>query len=134
LRGVRSLFPRIERQQQTTAAIAAFLQQHKAVSAVYYPGLRSHPGHETAKRQQSGFGAMLSFEIAGDVKTVPNFVETVSVFTVTKFLGGVESLFAHPATMTHAGMSPETRHMAGITTHCCGYRWGWRARPTCSAI
>jgi cystathionine gamma-synthase len=114
LRGVRSLFPRIERQQQTAAAIAAFLHQHKAVSAVYYPGLRSHPGYEIAKRQQSGFGAMLSFEIAGGVKAVRNFVETVSVFTLAESLGGVESLVAHPATMTHAGMSPEARHMAGI--------------------
>jgi len=114
LRGVRSLFPRIERQQQTAAAIAAFLQQHKAISAVYYPGLRSHPGYEIAKRQQSGFGAMLSFEIAGGVNDVRKFVETVSVFTLAESLGGVESLVAHPATMTHAGMSPEARHMAGI--------------------
>lgn len=114
LRGVRSLFPRIERQQQTAAAIAASLQQHKAVSAVYYPGLQSHPGYEIAKRQQSGFGAMLGFEIVGGVKAVRNFVETVSVFTLAESSGGVESLVAHPATMTHAGMSPEARHMAGI--------------------
>jgi cystathionine gamma-synthase len=114
LRGVRSLFPRVERQQQTAGAIASYLRQHKAVSAVYYPGLPSHPGHEIAKQQQSGFGAMLSFEIAGGVDSVRAFVETVSVFTLAESLGGVESLVAHPATMTHAGMSPEARRVAGI--------------------
>jgi cystathionine gamma-synthase len=115
LRGVRSLFPRIERQQQTAAVIASVLRQHKAVSEVYYPGLRSHSGHEIAKQQQSGFGAMLSFEIIGGVNQVRKFVETLSVITLAESLGGVESLIAHPATMTHAGMSPEARRVAGIS-------------------
>ncbi len=115
LRGLRSLFPRIERQQQTATVIASVLVQHKAVSAVHYPGLWSHPGYEIAKQQQSGFGAMLSFELVGGVDEVRKFVETLSVFTLAESLGGVESLVAHPATMTHAGMSPEARRVAGIS-------------------
>lgn len=115
LRGVRSLFPRIERQQQTAGVIASVLRQHKAVVEVHYPGLWSHPGYEIAKQQQSGFGAMLSFEIAGGVNGVRKFVETLSVFTLAESLGGVESLIAHPASMTHAGMSPEARRVAGIS-------------------
>ncbi|MDP1598785.1 cystathionine gamma-synthase [Phenylobacterium sp.] len=114
LRGVRTLFPRIERQQQNAAAVAAFLQAHRAVSAVHYPGLASHPGHEIARSQQSGFGAMLSFDLAGGTEAVRKVVEAVQVFSLAESLGGVESLIAHPATMTHAAMSPEARAIAGI--------------------
>lgn len=114
LRGLRTLFPRIERQQQTAAAIAEFLQQHTLVTAVHYPGLQNHAGHETARKQQYGFGAMLSFEIAGGQEAIRRFVEGLRLFTLAESLGGVESLIAHPATMTHAGMSSETRHAAGI--------------------
>jgi cystathionine gamma-synthase len=115
LRGIRSLFPRMDRQQRTAAAVANFLEQHKSVSAVYYPGLLTHPGHEIAKRQQAGFGAMLSFEISGGVDDVRKFVESLEIITLAESLGGVESLIAHPATMTHAGMSPEARRVAGIS-------------------
>lgn len=114
LRGVRTLFPRIERQQQNAAAVAAFLQAHRSVSAVHYPGLASHPGHEIAKSQQSGFGAMLSFNLAGGTEAVRKVVEAVQVFSLAESLGGVESLVAHPATMTHATMSPAARAIAGI--------------------
>jgi cystathionine gamma-synthase len=114
LRGVRTLFVRIERQQATAAAIATFLSRHPAVAAVHYPGLPTHPTHEIAKRQQDGFGAMLSFEIAGGVENVRRFVESVTVFTLAESLGGIESLVAHPATMTHASMTPEARAAAGI--------------------
>lgn len=114
LRGLRTLFPRIERQQATAVAVAAFLDQHPLVSAVHYPGLESHPGHAIANAQQAGFGAMLSFELAGGIVDVRRFVESVEVFTLAESLGGVESLVAHPATMTHAGISPEARHAAGI--------------------
>ena len=114
LRGVRTLFPRVERQQRNAAAIAGFLAASSHVAAVHYPGLASHPGHELAKRQQRGFGAMLSFEIAGGREAVRAFVEALRAFTLAEFLGGVESLVAHPATMTHAGMSPEARETAGI--------------------
>lgn len=114
LRGVRTLFPRIERQQQNAEAVAAFLEAHAAVSAVHYPGLASHPGHEIARAQQSGFGAMLSFDLTGGVEAVRKVVEAVQVFSLAESLGGVESLVAHPATMTHAAMSPEARAIAGI--------------------
>ncbi len=115
LRGLRTLFPRIERQQANAQAVANFLAQHPHVSVVHYPGLLSHPGHTLAKAQQAGFGAMLSFELAGGVEAVRAFVEAVKVFTLAESLGGVESLIAHPTTMTHAGMTPEARRAAGIT-------------------
>ena len=114
LRGVRTLFARVERQERTAAAVAGFLQRHPAVAAVHYPGLPSHPGHAIAKAQQGGFGAMLSFEVAGGADGVRRFVEALEVFTLAESLGGVESLVAHPATMTHACMGPEARRAAGI--------------------
>jgi cystathionine gamma-synthase len=114
LRGLRTLFPRIEAQQRTAASLAAFLQQHPCVRAVHYPGLETHPGHAIAKAQQAGFGAMLSFDIKGDIGGVRRFVESLRVFTLAESLGGIESLIAHPATMTHAGMSPDARRVAGI--------------------
>jgi cystathionine gamma-synthase len=115
LRGVRTLFPRIERQQANAMAVAAFLERHPLVAAVHYPGLKSHPGHELAKTQQAGFGAMLSFELVGGVENVRRFVEAVGIFTLAESLGGVESLVAHPTSMTHAGMSAEARRVAGIS-------------------
>ncbi len=115
LRGIRTLFARIERQQATARAIAEFLLRHPAVSAVHYPGLADHPSHAIAKSQQSGFGAMLSFEVASGVAGVRRFVEAVEVFTLAESLGGIESLVAHPATMTHASMSVEARAEAGIS-------------------
>jgi cystathionine gamma-synthase len=114
LRGLRTLFPRIERQQQTAGSVAAFLQQHPLVSAVHYPGLECHTGHAIAKKQQAGFGAMLSFELA-DFVDLRRFVEALKVFTLADSLGGVESLIAHPATMTHVGMGAEARRAAGIS-------------------
>lgn len=114
LRGIRTLFARIERQQASAAAIAAFLKAHPAVAAVHYPGLAAHPDHAIAKAQQSGFGAMLSFELNGGIEAVRTFVSAIRVFTLAESLGGVESLIAHPATMTHVGMGAEARHKAGI--------------------
>lgn len=115
LRGLRTLFTRIERQQATAGAVAAALEQHPAVRAVHYPGLTSHPGHELASRQQSGPGAMLSFELDGGTEAVCQLIERLELFTLAESLGGVESLIAHPATMTHAAMTPEARATAGIT-------------------
>ncbi|PZN99685.1 MAG: O-succinylhomoserine (thiol)-lyase [Alphaproteobacteria bacterium] len=115
LRGVRTLFARIERQQTTAAHVAELLEAHPAVKAVHYPGLKSHPGHELAARQQQGPGAMLSFELVGGVDAVRAIIENLEVFTLAESLGGVESLIAHPATMTHAAMTPEARKVAGIT-------------------
>lgn len=114
LRGLRTLFPRIERQQQNAAAIAGFLDNHPMVQAVHYPGLPAHPGHAIARAQQAGFGAMLSFDLAGGVDQVRAFVEAVRVFTLAESLGGVESLVSHAATMTHAAMGAEARATAGI--------------------
>jgi cystathionine gamma-synthase len=116
LRGVRTLFPRIERQQQTAGTLARFLSEHRAVKAVHYPGLPDHPGHAVAARQQRGFGAMLSFELAGGMPAVRPFVGALRVFTLAESLGGVESLVAHPESMTHAGMSADARAAAGITS------------------
>lgn len=115
LRGLRSLFPRMERQQINAMAVANHLQRHPAVANVYYPGLASHPGHLIASRQQRGFGAMLSFELAGGVPAVRQFIDAVEFFTLAESLGGVESLVAHPATMTHADMGEEARAVAGIS-------------------
>jgi len=114
LRGVRTLFARIERQQATAGRIADWLDVHPAVKVVHYPGLDSHPGHAIAARQQSGFGAMLSFELA-DLDAVRTAVDRLKVFTLAESLGGVESLIAHPALMTHAAMLPEARAVAGVT-------------------
>lgn len=115
LRGLRTLFARIERQQVTAASIVALLHADPRVRAVHYPGLASHPGHAIARTQQAGFGAMLSFDLAGGVNAVRRFVAALQLVTLADSLGGVETLIAHPATMTHAGMGPEAREAAGIT-------------------
>jgi len=115
LRGLRTLFVRVDQQQRNAGRIAAFLDAHPAVSRVHYPGLPSHPGHALAKAQQAGFGAMLSFELADGLEAVRAFVGAVRVFTLAESLGGVESLVAHPPTMTHAAMDPDARAIAGIT-------------------
>lgn len=115
LRGLRTLFARLDRQQISAMVIAGHLSRHRAVAKVHYPGLASHPGHAIAARQQRGFGAMLSFELAGGADAVRRFVEAVETFTLAESLGGVESLIAHPATMTHADMGEEARAVAGIS-------------------
>lgn len=115
LRGLRTLFPRMEQQQINAMAVANYLEHHPAIAKVYYPGLASHPGHAIASRQQRGFGAMLSFELAGGVAAVRQFIDAVEFFTLAESLGGVESLVAHPATMTHADMGEEARAVAGIS-------------------
>jgi len=115
LRGLRTLYARIEWQQATAGAVATFLKQQPQVTAVHYPGLADHPGHALAARQQQGFGAMLSFELAGGTDAIRRFCEAVRVLTLAESLGGVESLVAHPATMTHADMGADGRRMAGIS-------------------
>ena len=114
LRGLRTLFARVERQQATAGRVADWLAAHPAVKAVHYPGLKTHPGHAVAARQQKGFGAMLSFELTG-LDAVRAVVDRLEVFTLAESLGGVESLVAHPTLMTHAAMTPEARVTAGIT-------------------
>lgn len=114
LRGLRTLDARLRVHQENAAAIVALLDGHAAVSQVYYPGLAAHPGHVVAARQQRGFGAMISFELDGGQAAVRAFVDGLKYFTLAESLGGVESLVAHPATMTHAAMSAQARAKAGI--------------------
>ncbi|OYW87976.1 MAG: O-succinylhomoserine (thiol)-lyase [Sphingobium sp. 32-64-5] len=128
LRGLRTLFPRMEHQQANALAIARHLEGHRAVARVYYPGLASHPGHAIAARQQRGFGAMLSFELAGGVAAVQRFMAAVRFFTLAESLGGVETLVAHPATMTHADMGEEARAVAGISDSLLRLSVGIEAR------
>ena len=115
LRGLRTLDARLRVHQENADAVAALLDTHPAVSKVYFPGLESHPGHALAKRQQKGFGAMISFELDGGEAAVRAFVDGLRWFTLAESLGGVESLVAHPASMTHAAMTPEARAAAGIS-------------------
>ena len=115
LRGLRTLHPRLRAHQENAAAVVELLATHPAVAEVHYPGLPSHPGHDIARRQQSGFGAMVSFELEGGEAAVPRFLEGLRCFTLAESLGGVESLVAHPATMTHASMTQEQQDAAGIT-------------------
>ncbi len=114
LRGLRTLDARLRVHQENAQAIAAQLDAHPAVAKVHYPGLASHPGHAVAARQQNGFGAMLSLELDGGVDAVRAFVDGLRHFTLAESLGGVESLVAHPASMTHAAMTAEARAAAGI--------------------
>lgn len=114
LRGLRTLDARLRVHQENTAALVTLLDAHPAVRAVHYPGLASHAGHAVAARQQRGFGAMLSVEIEGGEAAVRAFLDGLRCFTLAESLGGVESLIAHPATMTHAAMSVAARAAAGI--------------------
>jgi cystathionine gamma-synthase len=115
LRGLRTLGVRYRQHQESAALIANELEQHEFVRRVYYPGLSTHPGHEVAARQQAGFGAMISFELDGDEAEIAVFLQALQLFTLAESLGGVESLVAHPATMTHAAMSAEAQAAAGIS-------------------
>lgn len=114
LRGLRTLSVRIAQHQRNAEAVVAALVEDPAVGRVFWPGLPDHPGHALAARQQSGFGGMLSFELAPDAD-LATFVGSLQHFSLAESLGGVESLIAHPASMTHASMSPEARAAAGIS-------------------
>ncbi len=114
LRGLRTLDARLRVHEENTHALVALLQDHPVVRKLHYPGLVSHPGHAIAARQQHGFGAMLSLELEGGEAAVRAFVDGLEYFTLAESLGGVESLIAHPATMTHAAMTAEARAVAGI--------------------
>jgi cystathionine gamma-synthase len=115
LRGVRTLFARMRVHEENAHAIARALDDHPAVLAVHYPGLSTHPGHRLAAGQQAGFGAMVSFTLRGGRDAVERFTSALDCFTLAESLGGVESLIAHPATMTHASMDADARRVAGIT-------------------
>jgi cystathionine beta-lyase/cystathionine gamma-synthase len=114
LRGTKTLAVRMEAHDRNGRLVANFLAEHPAVQRVYYPGLVSHPQHELAKRQQTGFGGMVSFE-TGSLENAKKVLESVKLCTLGESLGGVESLISHPATMTHASVPRETRDRLGIT-------------------
>lgn len=114
LRGTKTLAVRMEAHDKNGRVVANFLAEHPRVEKVYYPGLASHPQHELAKHQQSGFGGMVSFE-TGSLNNARKALESVKLCTLGESLGGVESLISHPATMTHASVPAETRDKLGIT-------------------
>lgn len=114
LRGLRTLHLRLAQHEANAAALAHALIAHPAVRAVHWPGLVTHPDHLLAQRQQRGFGAMLSAELAGGTEAARAFCAALELFTLAESLGGVESLVAHPATMTHASMDAAARAKAGI--------------------
>jgi cystathionine gamma-synthase len=114
LRGLRTLEPRIRLQQDNTAKVVDFLSRQPQVTKVYYPGLPGHPGHAVAAAQQTGFGAMCSFDLAADVALLDVFFPALQLFTLAQSLGGIESLICHPSSMTHASMDATTQKTAGI--------------------
>ena len=114
LRGLKTLAVRMERHCENAARLAGWLEAHPKVERVIYPGLPSHPHHELARRQMSGFGGMISLIIGGGLAASRRFLERCQVFALAESLGGVESLIEHPAIMTHASIPPETRVQLGI--------------------
>ncbi len=115
LRGVKTLAIRIERAQENAMQVAEFLQQHPKVSWVRYPGLKSHPQYALAEKQMAGFGSMMSFGLHGGYQAGEKLMNHVHLALLAVSLGGVETLIQHPASMTHAGISPENKLAAGIT-------------------
>jgi cystathionine beta-lyase/cystathionine gamma-synthase len=115
LRGIKTLGPRMEAHEKGAMALAKMLAKHPQVERVYYPGLPDHSQHELAKRQQSGFGAMLSFDVKGGRAAAERVVTGTKLFQLAESLGGVESLLEYPETMSHASMTAEARREAGIT-------------------
>jgi len=114
LRGVKTLPVRMRQHDQSGRLIAAWLEEHRTVERVYYPGLASHPQHDLASRQMSGFGGMISFEL-GSIERARIVVESTHLFALAESLGGVESLIGHPASMTHASVPREMKEAMGLT-------------------
>ena len=115
LRGIKTLAVRMKEHEKNAQQVADYLQENPKVKKVNYPGLKSHPQYELAKKQMSGFGGMLSFEIVGGLKEAEQFLGNLKIFSLAESLGGVESLIEHPARMTHASVPPEIRKQIGIT-------------------
>lgn len=115
LRGIKTLGPRMEAHQRGAMALATMLASHPKVDRVYYPGLPTHPGYDLAKRQQGGFGGMLSFDVKGGRAEAERILTGTKLFQLAESLGGVESLMEYPETMSHASMTPEARRAAGIS-------------------
>ena len=115
LRGLRTLHARMRAHGENAAEVVRCLTAHAAVERVYYPGLETHPGHAIARAQQQGYGAMVSFELRGGLEELRAFLDALRLFSLAESLGGVESLVAHPASMTHAAMDADARARAGIS-------------------
>ncbi len=123
-RGVKTLSLRVERAQENAMKVARWLEAHPKVEWVRYVGLESHPQHELVKRQMTGFGSMISFELKGGYEAGRNLMDNVHLATLAVSLGGVETLIEHPASMTHAGMSQADRLEGGITDGLVRYSVG----------
>lgn len=114
MRGLKTLHVRMERHAENAMKVAEYLEKHPKIERVVYPGLRSHPQHELAKKQMKGFGGMITFFMKGGLPEARDFLERVRLFTLAESLGGVESLIEHPAIMTHASVPAENRKALGI--------------------
>jgi len=114
LRGTKTLAVRMEQHDRSGRIVAEFLDQHKKVKKVFYPGLKDHPQYDLARRQMTGFGAMITFE-TGSLANAAKLLKRVRVCTLGESLGGVETLISHPATMTHAALGEKGRKAIGIT-------------------
>ena len=115
LRGIETLAVRIRQHEASAIAVANYLSQHPEVKRVFYPGLKSHPGHDVAKRQMKGFGGVVSFELGGGIEAVNSCLRNLKIFGLAESLGGVASLAEHPGTMSHASMPRDYREKVGIT-------------------
>jgi cystathionine beta-lyase/cystathionine gamma-synthase len=115
LQGCKTLSVRMDRQAANAMAVARFLESHPQVAQVRYPGLESFPQHELARRQATGFGAMIWFEVKGGVKAAKALMSSIRVWSLAENLGSVESLITHPVTMTHAAVEEAERRRVGIT-------------------
>ena len=114
MRGVKTLKVRMEAHNQNGMQVAQFLENHPRIDRVYYPGLKSHPQHELAKRQMKGFGGMVSFEVTGGSDTLAQFLGRLQICQLAVSLGGIESLICPPALTTHRRLSKSQRSKAGI--------------------
>jgi cystathionine gamma-lyase len=119
MRGLKTLAIRMREHEKNAFAVARYLEKHPKVEKVIFPGLPSHPGHEIAKKQQAGFGGMITIVLKGGIDQSRQFLENLKVFTVAESLGGVDSLAEHPAIMTHASVPPEERAKLGILDGLC---------------
>lgn len=124
LRGVKTLGIRVERAQENAMKIARWLVNQPEIASVRYIGLESHPQHEIAKRQMKGFGSMIAFDLKGGFEAGRRLMDSVKIATLAVSLGGVETLIEHPASMTHAGMSPDDRRAAGFNDGLVRYSVG----------
>ena len=129
LRGLKTLGLRMERQQQNALRIARWLEGHKRVKAVLYPGLPDHPGHALQKKQSSGFGAMISFRVPGP-DWAGRIINNVKIITFAESLGGVETLVTYPVRQTHGDIPREIRDRIGVTMTCSGCPWALKIRMT----